>query len=306
MILEDSQELRDFLTLVLPGLTIEDVLARTGQRVVYFCHFNSGAGAETERSAWGPVVLKVSDGISPQAIAYIQREIRILSQLKSKDYPRLLFDDVFTYHPDTEQPLRYRRFITIEERIDALPLSAVSDNFRTPEAVVNLLRSLLEALRPIWEGKPPLVHRDLKPANILVKRNNDVVVIDFGIVREQGAAGVTITSSPYGPCTPRYASPEQIVNDKRNITYKSDLFALGIICYELLAGTNPFAPDSSMTVDEIFHLITTYNPPPLYTLDVCSTGFSNIIARMLEKQPYKRYRRIDDLIADLERLNKEG
>jgi len=297
--LTDNNSLRTFLKNIYPGLVIDGVPAPSGQRVVYFCHFTKNSPKEWQD--WGNVVLKISEGISAQAIAYIQREIEILSQLSSPGYPTLYFNDVVTEDPDTEQKLRYRIFITIEEKIESQPLNEVADHFNSEKTVIELLIKLIHVLRPLWEWKPPLVHRDLKPQNILITVNNDVVVIDLGLLREEGADGVTLSVHAFGPCTPMYASPEQAKNEKRSISFKSDFFSLGIICYELLTKTNPFSHDTNL-LDEILANVIALKPNSLFEQNVCSENFSLIIEKMMHKKQYRRYRKIDDLLQSLESL----
>lgn len=299
--LNDDADLRGFLTLIMPGLVIDGVPAPSGQRVVYFCHFDSATCETPEWLEWGNVVLKVSEGVSTQAIAYIQREIKILNELNSPGYPKLLYDDVITHHPESEDRLRYSRFVTIEERIESNPLNEVLDQYKTEESVMNLLYDLITVLRPLWERKPGLVHRDIKPQNILITPAGEVVVIDLGLLREEGAKGVTLTSAEMGPCTPIYASPEQAKNDKCNISFRSDHFTLGTLCYELLSGSNPFYSDGDL-LDVILSKVLTQELPKLSDLGVCSPEFSSIIEKMMSKQPYKRYRRIEDLVNDLDKI----
>lgn len=301
MALTDNDDLRSFLTRIYPGLIIDNVPAPSGQRIVYFCHFTERAPQEWQD--WGNVVLKISEGISAQAIAYIQREIEILNDLSSPGYPTLYFNDVVTEDPDTEEKLKYRVFITIEEMIESQPLNEVADRFNTEESVIDLLIKLIHVLKPLWEWKPPLVHRDLKPQNILITPNNDVVVIDLGLLREEGADGVTLSINSFGPCTPMYASPEQANNDKRNISFKSDFFSLGIICYELLSKTNPFSKNTNL-LDEILANVIAYTPDSLSKLNLCSEEFSLVIEKMMHKKQYQRYRKIDDLLQSLESLIK--
>lgn len=295
----DSEDFRHFLTRIYPGLVIDGVPAPSGQRVVYFCHFYPTSDLGSEWPEWGDVVLKVSEGVSAQAIAYIQREIEILNKLAHPGYPRLLYDDVLSEDPDTEVKLNPKLFVTIEERIDARPLSEVSDRFSDEKSVADLLAKLINILKPLWQGKPPLVHRDLKPANILITSDNNVVVIDLGIVREEGASGVTLSAIAFGPCTPRYASPEQATNDKRNITFKSDFFALATVCYELLTGSNPYYDEDDL-LDEVLDKVCNKVPATLHSLGVANEGFSMIVEKMMEKNSYRRYRRIEDLVRDLD------
>ena len=298
MSLTDSPKLREFLLNLYPGLIIDSVPAPSGQRVVYFCHFDS-TFEELEWVEWGDVVLKISEGQSAQGIAYIQAEIEILKNLTNPGYPELLFDEVIINDPITEEKLPYKRYITIEEKIDSSPLSEVATNFDNEEAVITLLLKIIYVLRPLWERNPSLIHRDLKPQNILITPDDDVVIIDLGIVREEGSAGVTNSAIPFGPCTPNYASPEQASNDKKNITFRSDVFALGTLSYELLAGFNPFSKETNLR-DEILQNVIDLEPESLHALGVCSEEFSQKVGRMMEKQAYKRYRKIDDLVGELE------
>ncbi|MCU7844573.1 MAG: protein kinase [Candidatus Thiodiazotropha sp. (ex Monitilora ramsayi)] len=301
MAILDNEDFRGFLTRIYPGLVIDDVPAPSGQRVVYFCHFEPDPALENEWPEWGNVVLKVSEGVSAQAIAYIQREIEILNRLAHPGYPTLLYDDVISEDPDTEVKLNPKLFVTIEERIDAQPLSELAENFCDENSVIDLLTKLILILKPLWEGRPPLVHRDLKPANILITPSNDVVVIDLGIVREEGASGVTFSAVAHGPCTPKYASPEQAINDKRNISFKSDFFALATLCYELLTGSNPYQEEDDL-VEDVLDKVCNKIPESLHSLGLASEDFSRIIQKMMEKHPYKRHRKIEDLVVEIEAI----
>lgn len=303
MPLHDSEALRQFVALVFPGILFDGVPAPSGQRVVYFCRFNAELADDPSWVDWGNVVVKVSEGVTAQGIAYIQREIEILNSLPSRNYPRLLHNEVVTTDPITEERLQYARFITIEERIDAKPLSEFMRAYSSERAVLGLLNSLVLALRALWEAKPPLIHRDIKPANILIGEDGHVTVIDLAIARIEGSEGVTYTAADYGPCTPQYACPEQAKNKKEQISYRSDFFALGILCYELLSGQNPFLEESGF-IDAVLHRVCTYAPPTLAELGVCSERTSSLISKLMEKEPYRRHRKIDDLLADIAQIQE--
>jgi serine/threonine protein kinase len=234
----EPQVLQETITKLLPGLVIDQVVRASGQRVVYFAHFQ--APASDLFISWNKVVIKVTEELDPRQIAYLQKEIDILNQLNSSCYPRLHHHEAFTHHPDTEAPLNHRIFVTIEERIDAKPLSDCKDSYSDEKAVADLLLQLIDGLSLLWKHKDKLIHRDIKPDNILIRASGEVVIIDLGILREEGALGLTAHDAPWGPCTPAYASPEQARNEKDLINFKSDFFALGILSYELLSGANPF------------------------------------------------------------------
>lgn len=304
MQLVDSNHLRDLLCRLLPGLVIEQAAKPSGQRIVYFCTFEGG-GAKGKQIAWGKIVLKVAAELHPTQIAYLQKEIEILNSLESPNYPKLYYNDVFSEDPGTETRLAKRLFITIEERVDAQPLTICRNKFFDERSVLELLLKLVDALSLIWNHKKKLVHRDLKPDNILIKENNDVVIIDLGILREEGAVGLTKSYAFCGPCTPLYASPEQARNDKKNISFKSDLFSLGTIAYELMTGSNPYVSGPDDGVAEILENVVNMTPPSLKSLNKASDRFSNLLEKLMAKEPYQRHRSVEFLKADLQSI-KEG
>lgn len=297
----DNTELREILNHIFPDLVIDGVAKESGQRVVYYCHF-SGAGLATEEeppwSGWGPVVMKICSGVDAATIAYMQMEIDVLNGLSSAFFPHLHWSDVFTEDPETEEKLPERLFVSIEEHIDSKPLSQCQQQFRTESAVIGLLLDLLEGASLLWEHERRLVHRDLKPDNILIRPSGKPVIIDLGILRETGAKGVTLTHF-WGPMTPNYASPEQAKYDKSAISFKTDLFALATISYELLTGKNPYVNGGQGYPHEVLHNILTLTPPTLESVGAASPSFSKVIARMMEKEPFKRYRTISLLRAEL-------
>jgi len=303
--LEDSAQLRKNLVNIFPGLLIEnEVPTPSYQRLVYFCHFRNDQSLFTDEGLfelqsgwadWGSTVLKVSADIHPSVIARLEKEIEILNSLESKYYPKLYYYDVFSEDPVTEVQFPFRLFVTVEERIMGEPLSACKDRFQEEAAVLGLLLELVDGLRQLWEHPQSIVHRDLKPDNILISPDNDVTIIDLGIIREEGSAGVTATEQSFGPCSPAYASPEQTNNSKRLINFKSDFFSLGTICYELLANANPFWCSKDEPRELVFHRVQNEDPPTLKSLDLVSDGCSDLIEQLMSKEQFRRHRTIDAL-----------
>lgn len=304
----DNPTLRQTLLDCIPSLVIDDVAKESGQRVVYFAHFDDNL-IPTDHpedsdylrgwQKWGPIVVKVSSGMDAMTITRLQREIELLKEFDSPYFPALRFSEIFTDNPLTEVHLTDRLFVTIEERVESQPLSEILHNYTTEIAVANLLLKLCCALDLLWSHSKRLVHRDIKPDNLLIRPNGEVVIIDLGIIRETGAPGITFTAVPFGPMTVAYAAPEQTVNDKNAISFRTDFFALGIIGYQLLTGTHPFVPTPNTSVAQIMVNVQQLKPPSLHSLGLASPEFSALIDQLLEKQPYKRFRTTDQLFTAL-------
>jgi serine/threonine protein kinase len=298
MALTDSPSLRQLLTHLFPGIVIQENLRPSGQRLVYFCRFRSEPTAPVHWQEWGDVVLKISEDIHPTVIARLEKERDILNELKSRFFPTLLFYQVFTDDPIKDEKLPYRLFATIEERIAGEPLSNCQSVFGGQPHAVNLLRQLVQGLLLLWENPRRIVHRDLKPDNIIIRTDGTPVIIDLGIVREQGSAGVTGTLWNIGPCTPGYASPEQLRNEKRTIDFRADVFSLGVIAYELLSGSHPFKVSDTDPMDVVIHRTLNDIPTPLDSLGRASPSLSALVHSMTAKEAYRRPR------TTLELLNK--
>src|SRR5437870_5573543 len=100
-----------------------------------------------------------------------------------------------------------------------------------------------------------IIHRDIKPANIMIGKNGGVKLMDFGIARDQAFGDLTETGTGLG--TPSYMSPEQILGDK--LDYRSDMFSLGIVLYQMVCGRKPFIEDEQKSV---MHKIRLEKYPP--------------------------------------------
>lgn len=148
-----------------------------------------------------------------------------------------------------------------------------------------------------------MVHRDLKPANLFLVHRVDgspcIKVLDFGISKvassaTTGNAAMTRTSAIMG--SPLYMSPEQMAS-ARDVDARADIWALGVILYELASGQPPFAGD---TLPQVCAMILQSEPPPLSTiLPHAPPGFEAVLKRCLAKSPQARYANIAELAASL-------
>jgi WD40 repeat protein/predicted Ser/Thr protein kinase len=149
-----------------------------------------------------------------------------------------------------------------------------------------------------------VIHRDLKPANILVEESGRPKVVDFGVARATGAdlltaAGLTRTGQLLG--TPNYMSPEQVTAEPESIDRRADVYALGVILFELAADRPPLELEDR-PVAEAARLILERDPPALGSIRPELRGdVETIAAKALEKNPARRYASAAELAADLRR-----
>jgi serine/threonine protein kinase/tetratricopeptide (TPR) repeat protein len=185
------------------------------------------------------------------------------------------------------------KFITMEyvEGRDLRGLIHDKEKFSTDDAVPVVLQiaAALDAAHTAG-----VVHRDLKPQNVMVDKDGRVYVMDFGIARSLETPGMTQTGALMG--TPEYMSPEQAKGEK--VDARSDLFALGIIFYEMLTGISPFKADTAMAM---MFKRTQEKATPLTQMNVgVPPVISDIVSKLLETKPADRYQTAREVINDLE------
>lgn len=316
---QDSPQLRANLQACFPSLVVEEVAAESGQRVVYFGHFDDALIPEDipkpEQDSpsflhgwgdWGRVVIKVVAGASPEALTRLQAETDILSEVRPRNFPSLRFCNLFVDNPLTDEPLPEKLYVSIEEFIVSKTLAhAMADYEGNSAAVFDLCLGIANALLPLWTHAKRFVHRDIKPENILIKPNGDVVVIDLGIVRETGGSGVTREGWGNSPLTLDFAAPEQIANDKDAISFKSDFFALGVLIYLLLARQHPFRTRDGMDDYELANAVEHSEPRSLLELGAAPEHVSGFVESLMRKAPYMRPRTPDLLVQRLQELREK-
>jgi serine/threonine-protein kinase len=138
-----------------------------------------------------------------------------------------------------------------------------------------------------------VVHRDIKPGNIMIMRDRRAKIMDFGIARVRVSDIKTQTGAILG--SPKYMSPEQVASQPAD--YRSDIFSLGVVLYEVAAGGPPF---SAPTITQLMQQIATAVPrPPSATNPEAPAMLDLIVAKALEKEPGARYQNAAELAKDL-------
>ncbi len=148
-----------------------------------------------------------------------------------------------------------------------------------------------------------VIHRDLKPGNILVDPHGQPKVLDFGIARAHVAGGRELTLAGQVMGTLPYMSAEQLAGDAARVDARSDVYALGVIAYELVAGRLPHPKLGTSTLFEALDIVRNEAPPRLASLAPDARGdLDTVVMKALATEPDRRYASAAEFAADLERV----
>jgi len=192
-----------------------------------------------------------------------------------------------------------RMFIAMA-RYDGEPLKdRIDRGSLAGEEIVEITRQIAEGMDRAHENG--IVHRDLKPANIIITSDGTVKIVDFGLAMSTGATRLTKTGSSMG--TLAYMSPEQVGGEE--VTHSTDIWALGVMIYEMMEGRAPFEADFEAG---IVYGIAHRDPDPPVLQDskgdheLLQKGLRAICGKALEKNPADRYSGLAEMLADLRAL----
>ncbi|QGZ49845.1 Stk1 family PASTA domain-containing Ser/Thr kinase [Streptomyces sp. QHH-9511] len=163
-----------------------------------------------------------------------------------------------------------------------------------PERTLEMTVGILQALE--YSHRAGIVHRDIKPANVMLTRTGQVKVMDFGIARAMGDAGMTMTQTAAVIGTAQYLSPEQAKGEQ--VDARSDLYSTGCLLYELLTVRPPFVGDSPVAV-AYQHVREEPQPPSNFDAEI-TPSMDAIVLKALVKDPDYRYQSADEMRADIE------
>ncbi|MEU3744970.1 MULTISPECIES: Stk1 family PASTA domain-containing Ser/Thr kinase [Streptomyces] len=163
-----------------------------------------------------------------------------------------------------------------------------------PERTLEMTVGILQALE--YSHRAGIVHRDIKPANVMLTRTGQVKVMDFGIARAMGDAGMTMTQTAAVIGTAQYLSPEQAKGEQ--VDARSDLYSTGCLLYELLTVRPPFIGDSPVAV-AYQHVREEPQAPSNFDAEI-TPSMDAIVLKALVKDPDYRYQSADEMRADIE------
>jgi serine/threonine-protein kinase len=166
-----------------------------------------------------------------------------------------------------------------------------------PHAAAAVLRPVLGGLATAHRAG--LVHRDVKPENVLISDAGEVKLVDFGLVRAVAEAGITSTSVILG--TAAYLSPEQVSTGAADA--RSDVYAVGVLAYELITGTTPFTGDNPLTV--AYQRMDHDVPAPSTAINGVPPQIDEFIARATARDPDARFVDAEQMAEDLDAIAEE-
>ena len=264
---------------------LEATVARSGMSTLY---------KATDMLTGRPVAIKIPHAeleADPILLERFRREQQIGQEL---DHPGV----VKTF--DHEQ--RSRLYMVIEWVEGRLLRSILNQQRPLPiDRAINFVLQMCDALDTMH--KHGVVHRDLKPENVMVDANDRIKLIDFGIAMKEDARRLTYAGpNPSMLGTPDYISPEQVKGHRGD--QRSDIYALGVMLYEMLAGETPFSGANPLVVmnERVLH-----DPRPIRKLRPgVSPELQEIVNRAMEREPRHRYQTASEMSWELEHQEQVG
>ncbi len=240
------------------------------------------------------IALKVMRALSSNARARFAREIKLLAQLEHPGISRL-------YAAGEDRIGGFTIPWLALERVRGHDLRDHVERTRPDLATrLHLLIAICHAVQHAHEHG--VIHRDLKPGNILIDGSGQPRVLDFGVAR-LGDEDESMTQAGQVMGTMPYMSPEQLSGKGHEVDTRSDVYALGVIAYELVSGRLPHPRLTTSTLFEALEIMRHEEPPRLSTLAPMARGdLEKVVMKALANEPEQRYASAGALADDLQRL----
>ncbi|MEM8962404.1 MAG: serine/threonine-protein kinase [Acidobacteriota bacterium] len=256
---------------LLPELDDFALLGRGGMGTVFRAR---------HRTLERPVAVKILDPSLGEDEAFAERFAREARTLAQLDHPNIVRVYDFGHREGT--------YYLMMELVDGVDLrQTIAAGMLTPNEALALVPKICEALQ--YAHDHGVVHRDVKPENILINRDGTVKIADFGLAKLVGSTHDDLLTRTYQVMgTPNYMAPEQ-VEKPSSVDHRADIFALGVVLYEMLTGELPLGRF----------------PPPSSKVQV-DVRLDEVVLRTLEKAPERRYQQARELQSDVESLSSPG
>lgn len=225
----------------------------------------------------------------------ITREIDVLKNVKGENLIKYQEDFYF------KNEFGIMEYVIVMEYFPGRTLRSFLKNDVELETLIRIFVSVLHGVRDLHNTiieNAGIIHRDLKPDNIMIDDNLNVKIIDYGLSKIIDFSSITSTGTQIG--SPLYMSPEQL-KDSKHIDYRADIYALGIILYEMLTKNIPY---KASTLPELLMKILNdpIIPPKQYNPTI-SDGLENIIFKATAKEPFARFQTVDEFIDAFDKKN---
>jgi serine/threonine-protein kinase len=195
----------------------------------------------------------------------------------------------------------HSRIYMVMEWCEGRLLRQILDEGKLPqERAIRIAIAVLGGLDYIHANG--VVHRDLKPENIMVDAEDKIKLIDFGIAGDSAARRLTYANITAALGTPNYISPEQVKGKRGD--GRSDIYAMGVILYEMLSGKLPFTSPTPMAA--MNDRLLNHPIPPSVADPTISPQLQEVLYRALERDPKNRYAKAREFQSDLEHLDRVG
>ena len=225
----------------------------------------------------------------------ITREIDVLKNVKGKNLIKYQEDFYF------KNEFGVIEYVIVMEYFEGRTLRSYLRRDIDLDTLISVFVSVLQGVRELHNTiieNEGIIHRDLKPDNIMIDDELNVKIIDYGLSKIIDLSSITSTGTQIG--SPLYMAPEQL-RDSKHIDYRVDIYALGIILYEMLTKNIPY---KATTLPEL--LLKILNdpiiPPRQYNSSI-SDGLENIIFKATAKEPFARFQTIDEFIEAFSKKN---
>ena len=255
-------------------------LGRGGMGVVY-------KGYEPSLARY--VAIKELSPTLAHEAAVVERFLREARSMAMLNDPHII--QIYSIGQENEQPFFVMEFV------DGMSVAGLilRDGHLSSDDAMKIVHQTAQGLAAAHDRG--VIHRDVKPANLIVSQRGQVKIADFGIALANADMNAKLTSAGEMVGTPGYLPPETLLGNP--VDQRSDLYSLGVVLFEMLTGRTPF---SDASVYKLMLSVVQSEVPDVREINAeIDPGVAAILAKMLMKDPVKRYQSMRDLISDLEK-----